>query len=98
MWNRKKTDVATGKPLPCRPFTPEVAKMGMQSFRGAGGLGAYVSHVSHDDDAKYLDEFEHSRLAHDTLSDSERRVERTLVAIATVLWVGVGVLVAVWLV
>ena len=72
--------------------------MGMQSFRGAGGLGVYVSHVAKDDDAQILAEYEHSLLAQDTLAPSERRVERVLVGVATVLWIGIGALIAVWLV
>jgi len=72
--------------------------MGMQSFRGAGGIGAYVSHVPADDDAQILAEYEHSLVAHATLTDRERRVERVLVGIAAVFRIGVGALVAVWLV
>ena len=71
--------------------------MGMQSFRGAGGLGAYVSPPSnHNADA--LGEYEHSSLAQDTLTEGERRLERLLVGVATVLWIGIGALAAVWLV
>jgi len=71
--------------------------MGMQSFRGAGGIGAYVSHAGNDD-AQILSEYECTALKLDALTNSERRVERVLVAIATVLWTGIGALVVVWLV
>ena len=71
--------------------------MAMQSFRGAGGLGAYVTpHVENEVDS--LGEYERTPLAQDVLTASEQRLERVLVGIATVVWIGIGALVAVWLV
>jgi len=71
--------------------------MGMQSFRGAGGGGEYVSpHGS--DDLQLVAEYEHTTLVQDTLTESERRLERVLVGVAAVVWIGIGALAAVWLV
>jgi hypothetical protein len=71
--------------------------MGMQSLRGAGGGGAYVSpHGSND--LNLLGEYEHTPLAQDTLTASERRLERVLAGVAAVVWIGIGALAAVWLV
>jgi len=70
--------------------------MGLQSFRGAGGGGAYFTSIGNDVDA--LGEHEHAPPVQDTLSDSERRLERVLVGVATLVWIGVGAAVAVWLV
>jgi hypothetical protein len=69
----------------------------MQSFRGAGGGGAYFTPLG-GNDVDALGECEHRPLVQDTLSDSERRLERVLVGVATVVWIGIGALVAVWLV
>jgi hypothetical protein len=72
--------------------------MGMQSFRGAGGLGAYVSPPSNGK-GDALGEHEHTPpLAQNRLTEGERRFERLIVGVATVLWIGIGALVAVWLV
>jgi hypothetical protein len=71
--------------------------MGMQSFRGAGGLGAYVSPPSNGK-AEALGEHEHTPLVQDILTEGERRFERLIVGVATVLWIGIGALAAVWLV
>jgi len=71
--------------------------MGMQSFRGAGGGGAYFTSLE-SNNADALGEYEHTRLAPDTLTDREQRLERVLVGVATVFWIGVGALVAAWLV
>jgi hypothetical protein len=69
----------------------------MQSFRGAGGLGAYVTpHAENDLDS--LGEYEQTPLTQDTLTASERRLERLLIGVAAVVWIGVGALVAAWLV
>jgi hypothetical protein len=75
----------------------EVANMAMQTFRGAGGLGVYVA-PHPENDADSLGEYEHTPLAQDTLTASEQRLERVLVGVAAVLWIGIGTLVAVWLV
>jgi hypothetical protein len=45
-----------------------------------------------------LGEYEHTPLVQDTLTERERRLERVLVGVAAVVWIGVGALVAVWLV
>ena len=71
--------------------------MGTQSFRGAGGGGAFFTSVG-GSDIDVLGEHDRAALVLDTLSDSERRLERVLVGVATLVWIGIGALVAVWLV
>ena len=71
--------------------------MGMQSFRGAGGGGAYFTSLE-PNTVDAFGEYERMQFAQDVLTDRERRVERVLVGVATVLWIGIGALVVVWLV
>jgi len=70
--------------------------MGMQSFRGAGGGGAFSTPVARMDAP--FGEFELVPLAQDLLTEQERRVERVLVGVATAVWIGIGALVVAWIV
>jgi len=71
--------------------------MGMQSFRGAGGGGAFSTPIARFDSDSF-GEYEPAPLAKDVLTVQEQRVERVLVGVATALWIGVGALVVAWMV
>jgi hypothetical protein len=71
--------------------------MGMQSFRGAGGGGAFSTPTLRTD-ADPFGEYELAPLAQDVLTEREQRVERLLVGVATAVWIGVGALVVTWMV
>jgi hypothetical protein len=71
--------------------------MGMQSFRGAGGGGAFSTPALRID-ADPFGEYELAPLAQDVLTEREQRVERLLVGVATAVWIGVGALVVTWMV
>ena len=71
--------------------------MGMQSFRGAGGGGAFSTPVARIE-SEPLGEYELAPLAQDVLSAQEQRVERALVGVATAVWIGIGALVVAWMV
>ncbi len=70
--------------------------MGMQSFRGAGGGGAFSTPLPRID-ADPCGEYELAPLAQDVLTEREARVERVLVGVAAAVWIGIGALVATWL-
>jgi hypothetical protein len=71
--------------------------MGMQSFRGAGGVGAFSTPVTRVEPAAF-GEYELALLAQQALTEQELRVERVLVGVATAVWIGVGALVVAWVV
>jgi hypothetical protein len=71
--------------------------MGMQSFRGAGGGGAFSTPVARFDSDPF-GEFELAPLAQDVLTERELRVERMLVGVAAAVWIGIGALLVVWVV
>jgi len=71
--------------------------MGMQSFRGAGGGGAFSTPVARFD-SDPVGEYELVPLAQDVLTEQELRIERVLVGVATAVWVGIGALVVAWMV
>ena len=71
--------------------------MGMQSFRGAGGVGAFSTPVARID-SDSLGEYELAPVAQDVLTKEEQRVERLLVGVATAVWIGIGALVVAWMV
>jgi hypothetical protein len=71
--------------------------MGMQTFRGAGGVGAFSTPVARID-SDSLGECELAPLALDVLTEQEQRVERVLVGVATAVWIGIGALVVAWMV
>jgi len=71
--------------------------MAMQSFRGAGGVGAFSTPVARMD-ADPLGEYELAPLAQDVLTEREQRVERVLVGVATAVWIGISALVVAWIV
>lgn len=71
--------------------------MGMQSFRGAGGGGAFSTPVPRFDSDPF-GEFELAPLAQDVLTERELRVERMLVGVAAAVWIGIGALLVVWMV
>jgi hypothetical protein len=69
----------------------------MQSFRGAGGGGAFSTPLAKiESDA--FGEYELAPLAHDMLTERELRAERVLVGVATAVWIGIGALVVAWVV
>jgi hypothetical protein len=69
----------------------------MQSFRGAGGVGAFSTPVARTDSDSF-GEHELAPLPQDVLTEQERRVERVLVGVATAVWIGIGALVVAWMV
>ena len=71
--------------------------MGMQSFRGAGGVGAFSTPVTRID-AEPFGEYEVAPLAQQVLTEREKRVERVLAGVATAVWIGIGALVVAWMV
>jgi hypothetical protein len=71
--------------------------MGMQSFRGAGGVGAFSTPATRIDSEPF-GEHELAPLVQDGLTQQEQRVERVLVGVATAVWNGIGGLVVVWMV
>lgn len=71
--------------------------MGMQTFRGAGGSGAFRTPAARIEPDP-LAEHERAPLAHDALTEQEQRVERVLVGVATAVWIGIGALVVAWMV
>ncbi len=71
--------------------------MGMQSFRGAGGVGAFSTPVARIESDSF-GEYELAPLAQDVLTVQEQRVERALVGVATAVWIGIGALVVAWMV
>jgi len=71
--------------------------MGMQSFRGAGGGGAFSTPLAKIDSDSF-GEYELAPLAQDVLTEQEQRVERVLVGVAAAVWIGIGALVVAWMV
>ena len=71
--------------------------MGMQSFRGAGGGGAFSMPTARFDSDSF-DDYELAPVAQDVLSVQEQRVERVLVGVTTAVWIGIGALVVAWMV
>jgi hypothetical protein len=68
----------------------------MQSFRGAGGVGAFSTPVARIDSDPF-GEYELAPLAQDVLTKRELRIERVLVGVATAVWIGIGALVVAWI-
>ena len=71
--------------------------MGMQSFRGAGGGGAFSTPIARIDSDPF-GEYELAPLAHDVLTEREQHVERMLVGVAAAVWIGIGALLVAWMV
>jgi len=71
--------------------------MGMQSFRGAGGGGAFSTPVARFESNPF-GEHELAPLAQEALSEQEMRIERVLVGVATAVWLGIGAAVVAWIV
>ncbi len=71
--------------------------MGTQSFRGAGGVGAFSMPIARIGSDPY-GEYELAPLAQDVLTEREQRVERVLVGVAAAVWIGIGALVVAWVV
>jgi hypothetical protein len=71
--------------------------MGRQSFRGAGGGGAFSTPVARIDSEPFGD-YQLAPLAQEVLTKQEQRVERVLVGVATAVWIGIGALVVAWMV
>ena len=71
--------------------------MGMQSFRGAGGGGAFSTPIARIDSDPF-GEYELAPLAQDVLTEREQRVERMLVGVAAAVWIGIGALLVAWMV
>jgi hypothetical protein len=69
----------------------------MQSFRGAGGGGAFSTPAARIDSDSF-GEHELAPLAQEVLTEQEQRVERVLVGVATAVWIGIGALVVAWIV
>jgi hypothetical protein len=69
----------------------------MQSFRGAGGGGAFRTPLARIGSDPF-GEYELAPLAQDVLTEQEQRVERVLVGVATAVWIGIGALVVAWMV
>jgi hypothetical protein len=69
----------------------------MQSFRGAGGGGAFSTPIARIDSDPF-GEYELAPLAQDVLTVQEQRLERVLVGVATAVWIEIGALVVAWMV
>lgn len=61
--------------------------MGMQSFRGAGGAGAFSTPVARLDRDSF-EQHELAPLARDGFTEHEQRVERLPMGVATAAWIG----------
>jgi len=71
--------------------------MGMQSFRGAGGGGAFCTPMARLDSDPF-GEYELVPLAQDVLTEKEQRIERLLAGVAAAIWIGIGALLVAWMV
>jgi hypothetical protein len=71
--------------------------MGMQSFRGAGGGGAFSTPLARIDSESF-GEYDVATLTQDVLTEKELRIERALVGVATAVWIGIGAFVVAWMV
>jgi len=71
--------------------------MGMQSFRGAGGGGAFCTPMARLDSDPF-GEYELVPLAQDVLTEKDQRVERVLVGVAAAVCIGIGALLVAWIV
>jgi hypothetical protein len=69
----------------------------MQSFRGAGGGGAFCTPMARLDSDPF-GEYELVPLAQDVLTEKEQRVEHLLVGVAAAIWIGIGALLVAWMV
>jgi hypothetical protein len=69
----------------------------MQSFRGAGGGGAFCTPMATLDSDPF-GEYELVPLAQDVLTEKDQRVERVLVGVAAAVWIGIGALLVAWIV
>jgi hypothetical protein len=69
----------------------------MQSFRGAGGGGAFRTPMATLDSDPF-GEYELVPLAQDVLTEKDQRVERVLVGVAAAVWIGIGALLVAWIV
>jgi len=69
----------------------------MQSFRGAGGGGAFRTPMATLDSDPF-GEYELVPLAQDVLTEKEQRVEHLLVGVAAAIWIGIGALLVAWMV